>query len=86
MSWYFYGTVLAASFINWGNLATIYNIRNEKGNFDFHKSLNYNDEILLKVYPNEFEKTTKPTEIAKEQNKTFLSKIIYYKTLKPQNP
>lgn len=86
MSWYFYGTVLAASFINWGNLATVYNIRNEKGNFDFHKSLNYNDEILLKVYPNEFEKTTKSTEIAKEQNKTFLSKIIYYQTLKPQNP
>ncbi|UFK98815.1 DUF4173 domain-containing protein [Kaistella faecalis] len=84
MSWYFYGTVLATSFINWGNLATVYNITNDKGSFDFYKSLNYNDELLIKTYPNEFEKTTKPAEIANEQSKTFLSKIIYYQTLKPQ--
>ena len=84
MSWYFYGTVLATSFINWGNLATEYNISNDKGSFDFYKSLNYNDELLIKTYPNEFEKTTKPIEISKEQHKSFLSKIIYYQTLKPQ--
>ncbi len=84
MSWYFYGTVLATSFINWGNLATVYNITNDKGSFDFYKSLNYNNELLIKMYPNEFEKTTKPSEISKEQDKSFLSKIIYYQTLKPQ--
>lgn len=84
MSWYLYGMVLAASFINWGNLATVYNIRNDKGSFDFYKSLNYNDELLMNTYPNEFEKTTKPTEISNEQNKSFLSKIIYYQTLKLQ--
>ena len=84
MSWYFYGTVLAASFINWGNLATVYNIRNEKGNFDLYKSMNYNDEALFTIDPNEFEKTTKHSEITKEQNKSFLSKILYYQILKPQ--
>jgi hypothetical protein len=82
MAWYFYGTVLAAAFINWGHLATSYNISNNKGNFDFHKSMNYNDGLLFEKYPEEVYMTTKPGEMDKEHNRTFLSKIIYYQTIK----
>ena len=82
MVWYFYGTVLAASFINWGYLATAYNINNKQGSFNFHKSLNYNDKLLLENYHEEFNKAKRPSDIKKEQTKTFLSKIIYYQTIK----
>ena len=82
MVWYFYGTVLAASFINWGYLATAYNITNNKGDFSFHKSLNYNHKLLIDNYDEEFNKTKRSSDIKNEQTKTFLSKIIYYQTLK----
>ena len=78
MFWYFYGTVLAASFINWGNLATIYNIENKKGDFPFMYSLNYNEELLFEKYPKEMENTIKDMEVSREKNKRFLSKILYY--------
>ena len=79
MVWYFYGTILVCSFINWGNLATVYNIKNNKGDFYFLCSLNFNDEILIEKFPL---KITDTTKIEHEQSKTFLSKIIYYQTLK----
>ena len=46
MFWYVYGTILVCSFINWGNIATVYNIKNEKADFKFLYSLNYNEKIL----------------------------------------
>lgn len=81
MAWYFYGTVLIAAFINWGYLATSYNINNNKGNFNFHQSMNYNEDLLFEKYPEEVRKSIIPHEIRWEQDKTFLSSILYYKTL-----
>jgi hypothetical protein len=80
MVWYFYGTILVCSFINWGNIATVYNIKNEKADFKFLYSLNYNDKILQEKFPKEM---SERSNYEKELNdkKTFLSKILYYETL-----
>ena len=82
MVWYFYGTILVCSFINWGSLATSYNIKNSKGNFEYLRSLNFNDELLYQKFPNKMNVTTDFENLRREQNKPFLSKIIYYQTLK----
>lgn len=81
MFWYFYGTILAAAVINWGNIATLYNIENGKGDFNFLKLLNYNDEVLIEKFPEEIRKTNKKKYIKSQQNKTFLSKVIYWQTI-----
>ena len=80
MVWYFYGTILVCSFINWGNIATVYNIKNEKADFKFLYSLNYNDKILQEKFPKEM---AERANYEKELNdkKPFLSKILYYETL-----
>ena len=85
MFWYFYGTILAASFINWGNLATVYNINYHKGDFEFLNSLYYNDEILIKNFPEEYRKTGKFKNIETEQNRSFLSKVLYWQTININN-
>ncbi len=85
MIWYFYGTVLVCSFINWGNLATYYNITNHKGDFKFLCSLNYNDRILNEKFPLEIKNRINHN---KEYNDkaSFLSKNLYYETLNlPEN-
>ena len=68
------------SFINWGNIATVYNINNEKADFKFLYSLNYNDKILQEKFPKEM---AERANYEKELNdkKPFLSKILYYETL-----
>jgi hypothetical protein len=53
MLWCFYGMILVCSYFNWGGMATQYNIRNHKGNFEFLHSLNYNDEVLEQAFPKE---------------------------------
>ena len=80
MLWYFYGTIFVCSFINWGNIATVYNIKNEKADFKFLYSLNYNNKILQEKFPKEM---AERSNYEKELNdkKPFLSKILYYETL-----
>jgi len=81
MLWYFYGMILVCSYFNWGGMATQYNIRNHKGNFEFLHSLNYNDEMLEQAFPKEMK--TKINDERTESNKaTFLSKILYYESIK----
>lgn len=81
MVWYFYGTVLAASFINWGEIATLYNIKNQKGDFHFLRTLNFNHKILEENFPKETDDNF-DYEIWNQQRQTPLSKILYYQTLK----
>ena len=46
MIWYFFGTILLCSFVNWGNIITHYNITVNKGVEPiFLSGLNFNDEI-----------------------------------------
>ena len=83
MLWYFYGTILLCSFVNWGNLITRYNIAVDKGvEPDFLKSLNYNEEYRQQYFPDSsidsirfFDKNR---DINYEKNKSFLSKTLYY--------
>ena len=79
MIWYFYGTILVCSFINWGNLATKYNIYAKKGNYRFLSTLNFNDKTLKQNFPKE---SNKKVEIIGDEKGTFLSKTLYYETLK----
>jgi hypothetical protein len=87
MVWYFYGTVLLCSFVNWGNLITTYNISvNKCVEPIFLSSLNFNDDAR-REYFSKLHLDGKSTEIRKEdeieeyQSKTFLSKALYYEFL-----
>ena len=87
MVWYFYGTVLLCSFVNWGNLITNYNISVNKGvEARFLSDLNFNDEAR-RAYFLKNNLDGQKTEIRREetieeyQNTTFLSKALYYEFL-----
>ncbi len=84
MVWYFYGTILLCSFVNWGNLITNYNISVNKGVGPwFLSSLNFNYEsrdayfsakkIVAKKYG-----YLEEDRIEDRQNKSFMSKALYY--------
>jgi Domain of unknown function (DUF4173) len=90
MVWYFYGTVLLCSFVNWGNLITAYNISANKCVEPlFLSDLNFNDEAR-RAYFSKLHLNGQSIEIRREeeideyQNKTFLSKALYYEFLKKQ--
>lgn len=78
MFWYFYGTVLAMSLVNWGAITTIYNIRYNKMDMNHLFSLNFNEHILLKSFPEEAASAAIVWEIATEKELPFLSKRLYY--------
>lgn len=84
MFWYVYGTILMCSFINWGNLATIYNIETNKGDFEFLYSLHYNDTILNEKFPEEMNGRVN-YEKAMNDKESFLSKVLYYETINFQD-
>ncbi len=79
MIWYFYGTVLACSFVNWGGLATFYNIKNDKGNFEFLSTFNFNDKYMREKFPLQIQTNASPAKI---ECGTFLSRTLYEETLK----
>lgn len=81
MIWFFYATVLVCSYINWGSIATQYNIINKKGDLKYLESLNFNDEILDQKFPNRMSDRI-DFDTKNHQKKSFLSKIIYYETIK----
>ncbi|MFV5692365.1 DUF4173 domain-containing protein [Flavobacterium sp. LT1R49] len=84
MIWYFYGTILLCSFVNWGNIITNYNISVNKGVEPiFLSGLNFNDEsrrdyFLLKKLNGQYIELTREKEISHRQSKNFLSKALYY--------
>jgi hypothetical protein len=83
MVWYFYGTILLCSYVNWGNLITNYNISVNKGVEPmFLKSLNYNEEFRQQYFPdsaiNSIKYFDKDRDIEYEQSKSYLSKALYY--------
>ncbi|OMQ09933.1 DUF4173 domain-containing protein [[Flexibacter] sp. ATCC 35103] len=87
MVWYFYGTVLLCSFVNWGNLITNYNISvNKCVEPLFLSDLNFNDEARRDYFSKlhldgQLIEIKKEEQIDKYQNKTFLSKALYYEFL-----
>ncbi|KAF2514187.1 DUF4153 domain-containing protein [Flavobacterium foetidum] len=90
MVWFFYGTILLCSYINWGNLITTYNIAVNKGVEPYFLfELNFNDEqratyfrtlkneTITKQYHNE-------NSILSHKNDSFLSKALYYEFVDTQ--
>ncbi|RUT70320.1 DUF4173 domain-containing protein [Flavobacterium cupreum] len=84
MVWYFYGTILLCSFVNWGNLITTYNISVNKGvEPRFLSDLNFNDEARREYFSLHnldilFVDDAREGEIERYQEKPFLSKALYY--------
>lgn len=84
MVWYFYGTVLICSFVNWGNLITNYNISvNKCAEPKFLSTLNFNDEARREYFSKnhlngQLEEVKREEQIDEYQNKSFLSKALYY--------
>ncbi|MCD0466712.1 DUF4173 domain-containing protein [Flavobacterium sp. ENC] len=84
MVWYFYGTILLCSFVNWGNLITTYNISVNKGvEPRFLSDLNFNDEARREYFSLHnldilFVDDPREGEIERYQEKSFLSKALYY--------
>ena len=88
MVWYFYGTVLLCSFINWGNLITNYNISvNKCAEPIFLSGLNFNDEARREYFSkNNLDggnaEIVREEMIQNYQSAGFLSKALYYEFLK----
>nr|WP_315244082.1 DUF4173 domain-containing protein [uncultured Flavobacterium sp.] len=88
MIWYVYGTILVCSYFNWGNLITNYNISVNKGVEPiFLSDLNFNDEsrreyFLKNNLDDQLKEAARETEIQSYQEKSFLSKALYYEFLK----
>ena len=87
MVWYFYATILSCSYVNWGNLITNYNISFKKGVEPiFLSGLNFNDEVrrdyfLVKNLDGRYPEVSREKEIARYQEKSFLSKALYFEFL-----
>ncbi|MCC9061649.1 DUF4173 domain-containing protein [Flavobacterium piscisymbiosum] len=87
MVWYFYGTVLLCSFVNWGNLITTYNIAvNKCVEPLFLSNLNFNDEARREYFSKnhldgQLIEIKREELIDEYQNKRFLSKALYYEFL-----
>jgi hypothetical protein len=87
MIWYFYGTILLCSFVNWGTIITHYNIAVNKGVEPiFLSGLNFNDEMrrdyfLQNKLDGQYLEISREKEISRMQSKSFLSKALYYEIL-----
>lgn len=91
MVWYFYGTILLCSYINWGNIVTTYNISVKKGLEPvFLSSLNFNDEARRTYFSQnhlngEINELMREKMIKNYQNSTFLSKALYYEFIEKRD-
>lgn len=86
MAWYFYGTILICSYINWGGFMTSQNITRKNFDLNYHwTSVNFNDESLMRYAEeknNQKLKRDLQHKVKIEKSKSFLSEIIYYQTIK----
>lgn len=86
MTWYVYGTVLICSYINWGGIITAENMKRKDFALNYHKNeIRFNEKQLLK-YAGEKNDLKLKTEILNKvkprQNEKFLSKALYYQTIR----
>lgn len=86
MIWYFYGTILLCSYINWGGFITSQNMKRKDFAVNYHlTSVNFSEKALLKYAGQKNDQKLKKIlqdKVKNETSKTFLSKIIYYHTIK----
>ena len=88
MIWYCYGVILLCSFVNWGNLITVYNISFNKGVEPvFLSDLNFNDVLRRQFFQENklnggYNEVLREEEIKVKQSTSFLSQTLYYESLK----
>lgn len=86
MSWYFYGIILACSFINWGGIVTSQNMKRNDFDAAYHvKDTNFSEKYLLKYADQKRDRALKKEildRISSKKSETFLSKVFYYETIK----
>lgn len=86
MIWYFYGTILACSYVNWGGIITSQNMKRKDFAVSYHlEKINFSEKGLLKYADGKNDLKLKKKVLEKikaEKSKTFLSKILYFETLK----
>lgn len=86
MAWYFYGIILICSFINWGGIITAHNMKRNDFALNFHKtSIAFSEKQLLKYVEIKKDKELKEeilNKLQSENEKPFLSKILYYEMIK----
>ncbi|KAB1228972.1 DUF4153 domain-containing protein [Chryseobacterium viscerum] len=86
MVWYLYGTILVCSYFNWGGFITSQNIKRKDFAVNYHlTSINFSEKALLKYADEKNDQKLKKSlqnKVKMETSKSFLSKIIYYQTLK----
>ncbi|WP_288447946.1 DUF4173 domain-containing protein [uncultured Chryseobacterium sp.] len=86
MIWYFYGTILLCSYINWGGFITSQNMKRKDFAVNYNlTSVNFSEKALLKYAGQKNDQKLKKIlqdKVKNETSKTFLSKIIYYHTIK----
>jgi len=86
MAWAFYGIILVCSFINWGGIVTAYNMKSTDFAGEFHQnSINFSEKKLFE-YARKKQNVDLEKEILKKVNsnkqKSFLSKVLFYETIK----
>ncbi|MGC4128831.1 MAG: DUF4173 domain-containing protein [Bergeyella sp.] len=83
---YVYGTILVCSYVNWGGIITSNNMKRSDFAVNFHKtSINFSEKQLLEFADKTNDKYLKNEilyKIESEKEKSFLSKILYYETIK----
>lgn len=86
MIWYFYGTILACSYVNWGGIITSQNMKRKDFAVNYHlEQINFSEKGLLEYADEKKDLQLKKKVLEKikaEKSKTFLSKILYFETLK----
>lgn len=86
MAWCFYGTILACSYINWGGIITSQNMKRRDFAVEYHfTNVNFGEKYLLKYADEKNDIPVKKKIVRKIESKrssTFLSKNLYYETLK----
>lgn len=84
--WYFYGTILACSYVNWGGIITSQNMKRKDFTVNYHlEQVRFSERGLLKYADEKNDSQLKKKVLEKvkgEKGKSFLSKILYYETLK----
>lgn len=86
MTWYFYGTILACSYVNWGGMITSQNMKRRDFVVNYHlEQISFSERGLLKYADEKKDPQLKKkilVKVKEEKSRPFLSKILYYETLK----
>ncbi|MFP3594574.1 DUF4173 domain-containing protein [Chryseobacterium sp. SIMBA_038] len=83
---YVYGTILVCSYFNWGGFITSQNLKRNHFDEYYHTTfVNFNEEYLLKYAKEKHSNVIKNSVLERvriQQKENFLSKVLYYQTIK----